>query len=125
MAKAQPNVLIVDDEQAVCQVLGRFFASRGFSVTSAFSGEQGVARLQDGPFDVILIDILLPGIHGIEVLKQAKKLCPKARVAMITGLEDEELRAQARTSGADAYVTKPFNFSELVWSMLTSVYSSS
>lgn len=118
MSQEQRRVLIVDDEQAVGQILERFFASRGFSVAMVFSGEQGLARLQEGAFDVVLIDILLPGIHGLEVLKQAKQRFPKAKVAMITGLDDEELRAKARVHGADAYVTKPFNFSDLVWSML-------
>lgn len=123
MGQTERRVLIVDDEQAVVQILERFFAARGFSVVSAFSGEQALVRLQEGPFDIALIDILLPGIHGIEILKQTKQHSPKAKVAMITGLEDEELRAKARTHGADAYVTKPFNFSDLVWSMLTgSVY---
>ena len=118
MSQEQRRVLIVDDDQAVSQILERFFASKGFSVALVFSGEQALARLQEGAFDVVLIDILLPGIHGIEVLKQAKQRFPKAKVAIITGLVDEELRAKARVHGADAYVTKPFNFSDPVWSML-------
>ena len=112
------KVLIVDDEQGVCRMLGKYFSSKGFAVKSAFSGEQGLATLDEGPFDVVLIDILLPGIHGLEMLKRAKKLNPMARVAMITGLHDDDLRAEARAAGADAYVTKPFNFAEPVWSML-------
>jgi len=119
MDQTQRCVLIVDDEQAICQVLEGFFTARGFSAVSAFSGEQALARMKEGPVDVVLIDILLPGIHGIEVLKSAKQLHPQARVAMITGLKEDELRAQARALGADAYVTKPFNFSDPVWSMLT------
>ena len=119
MDQTQRRVLIVDDEQAICQVLEQFFAARGFLAVSAFSGERALARLKEGPVDVVLIDILLPGIHGIEVLKSAKQLHPQARVAMITGLKQDELQAQARALGADAYVTKPFNFSDPVWSMLT------
>ncbi|MBI4323202.1 MAG: response regulator [Candidatus Omnitrophica bacterium] len=118
MGQEQRRVLIVDDEQAVGQVLERFFVSRGLAVALAFSGEQALARLQEEAFDVVLIDILLPGIHGIEVLKQAKRRFPNAKVAMLTGLEDEALRAKARLHGADAYVTKPFDFSDPVWSML-------
>ena len=118
MSQGQRRVLVVDDEQVVGQILERFFASRGFSVATAFSGEQALARLQEETFDVVLIDILLPGIHGLEVLKQAKQRLPNAKVAIITGLEDEELRAKARAHGVDAYVTKPFDFSDLVWSML-------
>lgn len=120
MSQAQRRVLIVDDEQAVGQVLERFFASKGCSVALVFSGEQALARLQEGTFDVVLIDILLPGIHGLEVLKQAKQRFSNVQVAMISGLEDEELRAKARVHGADAYVAKPFNFSDPVWSTLVS-----
>ena len=118
MGQAQRRVLIVDDEQAVGQVLERFFASKGFSVALVFSGEQALARLQEGAFDVVLIDILLPGIHGLEVLKQAKQRFPDVKVAMISGLEGDELRAKARAHGADAYVAKPFDFSDPVWSTL-------
>ena len=112
------RVLIVDDEQGVCKLLEQFFTARGFSVTSVFSGEQALAWLKSAPVDVVLIDILLPGIHGIEVLKHAKQLHPEARVVMITGLEQEGLRAEARAFGADAYVTKPFDFSDPAWSDL-------
>lgn len=118
MSQDRRRVLIVDDEQAVGRVLERFFTSRGLAVALAFSGEQALARLQEEAFDVVLIDILLPGIHGIEVLKQAKRRFPNAKVAMVTGLEDEGLRAKARVHGADAYVTKPFDFSDPVWAML-------
>ena len=118
MSQAQRRVLIVEDEQAVGQILERFFASRGFSVALVLSGEQALARLQEGAFDVVLVDILLPGIHGLEVLKQAKQRFPNAKVAMVSGLKDEELRAKARAHGAETYVTKPFDFSDPVWSML-------
>ena len=114
------RVLIVDDEQAICKILEQFFSARGFSAVAAFSGEQALARLEEESVDVVLIDILLPGIHGMEVLKRTKQLYPRARVAMITGLQQEgELQAQARALGADAYVTKPFNFSDPTWSSLT------
>jgi len=119
MAEGPRRVLIVDDERSVCELLEQFFSPRGFSVTSAFSGEEALARLKEEPVDVVLIDILLPGIHGIEVLKQAKQRYPKARVVMITALEDKDLRTRAHTYGADAYVTKPFNFSDPIWAELT------
>ncbi len=109
-------MLIVDDELDVCDCLQHFFQSRGFDVTSAFSGEEALDRLSQGPVDVILLDILLPGLSGIEILKQVKELCPRTRIIMVTGLDDWDLRVDARRYGASAYITKPFDFSEATWS---------
>jgi len=110
-------MLIVDDEQDICDCLAAFFSSRGFSVSAAFSGEEALEWLADDDgADVILLDILLPGLSGIEVLKHVKTLHPKARVIMVTGLDQDELRAQARRYGAAAYITKPFDFSDATWS---------
>lgn len=119
MGETTRRVLILDDERAICKTLEEFFRARGFVAASAFSGEEALTRLKEGPVDLVLIDILLPGIHGLEVLRHVKQLHPQARVAIITGLEDPELRAKAKTVGADAYITKPFNFSDPVWASLT------
>ena len=116
MAATTRRLLIVDDEQRICHVLEEFFSTRGLSVTSAYSGEEAMARLNEGPFDVVLIDILLPGIHGIEVLKRARQVSATVRVVMMTGLQDDELRAQAQAYGADAYITKPFDLTDQTWS---------
>jgi DNA-binding response OmpR family regulator len=111
-------VLIVDDDQAVTKVLAQFFRAQGFAVATAYSGEEGLTRLEGGPVDLVLIDLLLPGISGFQVLRRAKQLHPKARVVMITGLEEEDLRAKAKAYGADAYVAKPFTFSDPIWASL-------
>lgn len=110
------RMLIVEDEQDLCDCLQTYFSSRGFSVTSAFSGEEAVVRLHDAPADVILLDIILPGISGLEVLRYAKQRYPGIRIVMVTAQDRVELRAEARLYGACAYVTKPFDFSETTWS---------
>ncbi len=110
------RMLIVEDEEGICDCLEQFFSGRGFSVVSAFSGEEAVERLRASPADVILIDIMLPGISGIEVLKRVKELRPEARVVMVTARDEAEVREAARQYGADAYITKPFNFSDATWS---------
>ena len=110
------RMLIVEDEQDLCDCLQTYFSSRGFAVTSAFSGEEAVARLDDAPADVILLDILLPGISGLEVLRHAKKRYPGARIIIVTGQDRIEFRAEARLYGACAYITKPFDFAESTWS---------
>ena len=110
------RILIVDDEQDVCDCLTEFFKARGFVVASVFSGEEALQHLEHRPTDVILLDILLPGISGLEVLRHAKKRYPGARVIMVTGHDRVELRAEARLYGAAAFVTKPFDFSDSTWS---------
>ena len=112
------QMLIVDDERDICDCLQQFFSDRGFSVVSVFSGEEALARLNEHAPDVILLDILLPGVSGVEVLKQAKQLHPAARVVMMTALDREDLRLQTRSYGACAYVTKPFDFSPATWSAI-------
>jgi DNA-binding response OmpR family regulator len=109
-------MLIVEDEQDLCDCLEQYFRARGFSVVAAFSGEEALAALDDQPADVILLDLLLPGISGMEVLRHAKMRYPGARVIIVTGHDRVELRAEARLYGASAYITKPFDFSETTWS---------
>ena len=112
------HMLIVEDERDICDCLREFFGDRGFAVSTVFSGEEAIARLSESTPDVILLDILLPGMTGLEVLKQAKQLHPSARVVMVTALDREDLRLQARSYGACGYVTKPFDFSPNTWSAI-------
>jgi DNA-binding response OmpR family regulator len=108
-------MLVVDDEREICSLLEDFFTSRGFTVVSAFSGEEALERLADGAPDVILLDILLPGISGLEVLKRAKRTYPRAKIVMVTALDEDDLRSQAHQFGAAEYITKPFDFSDQAW----------
>lgn len=110
------RMLIVDDERDICECLETFFTGRGFSVHCAYSGEEALTQLQDSPADVILLDIILPGVSGLEVLKRVKKLYPGARIIMVTGRDEIDLRAEAKLFGAADYVTKPFDFSPQTWS---------
>ena len=109
------RMLIIEDEPDLQNCLADFFSSRGFSVTTTFSGEEALERLAQGPADVILLDILLPGISGMEVLKRIKERCPRTKVIMVTGLLHSHLRFEAEASGASGYVTKPFDFSDQTW----------
>ena len=110
------RMLIVDDEQLVCQGLQEYFGGKGYATATAFSGEEALSALTaHGPFDIVLLDIMLPGIHGLEVLKRAKQLHPRTRVVIMTALEQGELVESARANGADAFVRKPFNLSDATW----------
>ena len=111
-----PKMLIVEDEKDIADCLEQFFAAKGFTVSSAFSGEEALTRIQESGAEVVLLDILLPGLSGIEILKRLKVLHPQARVVMVTALDRDELRLQAHRYGASGYVTKPFDFSQETWS---------
>ncbi len=110
------RMLIVDDEQDICECLQQHFSAQGFNVTLAFSGEEALERLGRTEADIILLDVLLPGLSGIEVLKQIRETHPDARIIMVSGVDHAEVRAQAHYYGAEAYITKPFDFSERTWS---------
>jgi DNA-binding response OmpR family regulator len=109
-------MLIVDDERDICDLLAEFFEAKGFAVTRAFSGEEALEKLSGGEVDVLLLDILLPGLSGIEVLRYARELHPGARVIMVSALDQPDLRTQAQRYGAVAYITKPFSFTDPAWS---------
>ena len=110
------RMLIVDDERDICDCLQQYFSAHGFTVSAAFSGEEALERLKEDTADIILLDILLPGLSGIEVLKHIRHVQPEARIIMVSGLDHPDVRAQAHYYGAEAYITKPFDFSDATWS---------
>ncbi len=110
------HLLVVDDERDICACLKDFFALRGFDVASALSGEEALRWLERESADVVLLDILLPGLSGLEVLRRIKERRPEIRVVMVTALDQRDLREAAHRCGAAGYITKPFDFSDLTWS---------
>ncbi len=109
-------MLIVDDEVDVCDCLETYFSSKGFKVTCAYSGEEALDQLHRTQADIVLLDIKLPGLSGIEVLKRAQRLYPHARVIMVSALDEVGLRKEADYYGAVDYITKPFDFNDTTWS---------
>ena len=110
------KMLIVEDEIDINDCLQQFFSSRGFAVAAAYSGEEAVEKLQAEDAEVVLLDIVLPGLSGIEVLKKIREIRPRAHVIMVTALNHADVREQAERFGATAYITKPFDFSDETWS---------
>lgn len=107
------NLLIVDDDDQMRSTLARRFARQGMAVAEASSGEAGLAKAEQGRFDVALFDLHLPGIDGIELLERVKQLQPDIEVIVLTahGSIDTAIRAMKR--GAYDYLTKPFHLPEL------------
>ena len=112
---AARRMLIVEDEQKMRQLLTDFFTARGFAVTATFSGEEALAMLATQPVEVVLLDILLPGMSGMEVLRRMKRQQPSVKVVIVSALDQDHLRMEARRYGACEYITKPFELNTATW----------
>ena len=107
------NIMIVDDEETICEALSAWFAKDGYQVETAYSGSSALARIQDKPFDVYLLDIKMPGMNGIELLSRLKEKQPDAMVIMITAHGSIQTAVEAMKLGASDYLCKPFDPDEL------------
>lgn len=107
------RLLIVDDDLELSELLGRFLRAEGFDVHATHSGEQGVHRVQSEHFDLVLLDVMLPGINGFEVLRRLRTetIVP---VLMLTAKGEDVDRIVGLELGADDYLPKPFNTRELL-----------
>jgi DNA-binding response OmpR family regulator len=108
------RVLIVDDDQDHAESVADILEMRGYSVELAASGEQGIARFRASDFHVVLMDVKLPGMNGVETFAEFKRIRPDARVLMMTGFSVEALVAEAVGNGALGVLYKPFEISELL-----------
>ena len=108
------NLLVVDDEPPLRKVLQTSLTARGFSVEEASSAEQAIEMVPQGGFDLVLLDINMPGMGGIEACRRIRTLEPRLGIVMVTVRDAEYDMVQALEAGADDYVTKPIRFGELV-----------
>jgi len=108
------QVLIVDDDQDHAESVADILEMRGYAVELAASGEQGVDRFQASDFHIVLMDVKLPGMNGVETFAEFKRIRPDARVPMMTGFSVEALVAEAVGNGALGVLYKPFAISDLL-----------
>lgn len=109
------TVMIVDDEPGVRSILSRFFKSRGFQTQTAGSGHEALSALKTCRPDYLLLDIRMPDMSGLDVLKEVKVRYPDMVVCMITAMDDVEMARTAFECGATDYITKPFGWSDQEW----------
>ncbi|HPF84457.1 Response regulator ArlR [bioreactor metagenome] len=107
-------LLIIEDNKDLVQVLSEGFAENGFSVDSAFSGEEGLEKISRGSYGCIILDIMLPGIDGLQVLDTVRAQGNETPVLLLTARDTVEDRVDGLNRGADDYLSKPFDFRELV-----------
>jgi len=108
------RVLLVDDEEDFVSTLSERLEMRDLDSQMAFDGEQALEVMQDGVPDVMVLDLKMPGIDGMEVLRRMKKLYPKVQVVILTGHGSDKDEEQARRLGAFEYLQKPVNLEDLV-----------
>jgi two-component system, OmpR family, KDP operon response regulator KdpE len=109
----QNSVLIVDDEASLRKTLRTSLTASGFAVEEARNGEEALATIQGHPFDLVLLDVNMPGIGGIVACRRIREASPHAGIVMITVRDFDDDKVRGLEAGADDYVTKPFKFREL------------
>ncbi|MEM1588884.1 MAG: response regulator [Candidatus Bathyarchaeia archaeon] len=112
MGKA--NILVVDDDEDIRKTLRLILESEGYTVDEAQSGKEAVEKSKEKVYNIALIDIVLPDIQGTQLLKNLEETVPKMIKIMVTGYPNLENAVEALNYGADAYLIKPVNFSELI-----------
>src|SRR5579862_10017481 len=108
------RVLIIDDDRDHAESIVDILSMKGHQVEAAFSGEAGVKVFREEDFDLVFIDVKLPGMNGVETFFEFKKIRPDAKVMMMTGYSVEELVAQAVENGALGVLYKPFAVERLL-----------
>lgn len=107
------RLLIVEDEDTLCESLRRVFVRDGYEVDIAFSAESALELLKGKSYDLILTDIILPGISGIELLKRYRQERPEQKVVIMTAYANLETAVEALRGGACDYVAKPLTHEEI------------
>ena len=108
------KLLLVDDEEKMVKYLSRRLEIRGYTVSTASSGEAAVAMVEDNEFDVVLLDFLMPDMNGIEAFKEIKKIRPEIAAIMISAYSDGKTEVESKSLGLSDFIMKPFDMNQLL-----------
>ncbi|MFH0823111.1 MAG: HD domain-containing phosphohydrolase [Pseudomonadota bacterium] len=115
--EGKSRILVVDDEPQVCEVISRWLESEGYSCATAISGERAMEMLQSEPFDLVISDIMMPGMSGIDLLTFVKSMLPDTAVVMVTAVHDRDTAIMSFELGAYGYIFKPFDFKDVLFNV--------
>ena len=107
------KILVVDDEHEACDALKEFLSMKGYEVSTAQDGQTALRKIKEYDPQIVLLDVIMPGMNGIKVLQQIKKMDPKIGVIMVTVVTDETQAKKALQLGAYDYITKPVDLNYL------------
>ena len=113
MPSAKGSILITDDDAELRRVLRMTLDALGFDVTAASNGEQALKEVESRRFEVVLLDVNMPGMGGIETCREIRSRAPRLQILMLTVRDKEADMIEALDAGADDYITKPFSIPEL------------
>lgn len=109
----KPKVLVVDDHKSICESIAKILTRKGYSVDSALDAETALRKIKESKFALIIVDVMMPKIGGIEILKTIRREYKESNVIMITGYPSIPTAVEATKSGAMDYIPKPFTPDEL------------
>ena len=107
------KLLVVDDEAGICDSIKQIFTYIGFSVFTATTAQKALNILKKEKPKIIFLDIIMPDINGLDLLKEVKQIDPQSIVIMVTVMQDEETKKKALSLGADEFINKPFSHNYL------------
>ncbi len=107
------SILIIDDDEELCELVGEYLSNEGFTIEAANDGEEGLKKAASGDYDLAILDVMLPKMNGLDVLKALRKES-SLPVLMLTARGDDTDRIRGLEIGADDYLPKPFNPRELL-----------
>src|SRR5215510_2568036 len=114
MSKGKGNVLIIDDDEEIRESIQMLLVSEGLSVDTATSGEDGLLKVEENLYDLVLLDLMLPGKSGMDVYKDIKRADSSLPVVIITAMGGVETAVTAIKEGCYDYLTKPWDNDKLV-----------
>lgn len=109
-----PRLLLVDDEEMFLEYLSKRLIREKYDVTTCLNGEDAIEKIKDSDFDVAIIDVIMPGIDGIETMREIKKMKPLTEAIILTGHASRELGDEGMRLGAYDYLRKPCDPEDLV-----------
>jgi DNA-binding response OmpR family regulator len=108
------KIMLVDDEERFLQTTQKMIAKKGYDAITATSGEEGLKKLEEELVHVVILDVKMPGMDGVETLKHIKQKFPMVEVIMLTGHATAESAVEGLKLGATDYLTKPANIEDLI-----------
>jgi DNA-binding response OmpR family regulator len=118
------RVLVVDDEPDAVELLQEFLTTKGYEVVTASNGEEALRKVKEERPHLMLLDVRLPGMNGMEVLRRVREFDQEVGIIMVTAVNEEETGREALKLGAFDYIVKPLNFEYLersLWYKVTTM----
>jgi len=107
------KIMVIDDEPAVCNTLKKFLTKKGYEVITVLSGQEAIEKVKEERPKIILLDIRMPRMDGVETLKRIREIDKEAGIVMVTAVKEDEIGRKCLELGAYDYITKPIGLEYL------------